>query len=80
MNNYKYIIINRLTDEVTIQKNLRDIEKFINQKYPEETFSYSTISRRLRENTGKYFSYYDLIVKELLWGVDNEEVLNECNE
>ena len=62
---YKYIIINKTTDEAVIQKSVRDISDFINTIYPENTISHNTVSQRLKEK--KYFNYYELLIKELIW-------------
>ena len=62
---YKYIIINKTTDEAIIQKSVRDISDFINTIYTENTISHNTVSQRLKEK--KFFNYYDLLIKELLW-------------
>ncbi len=66
-NKYKYIIIHTVTDEFYICKSLREIEKSINEMYPENGISYVTISERFKESEHKYFPFYELIVRELVW-------------
>ena len=51
---YKYIIINKTTDEAVIQKSVRDISDFINTIYTENTISHNTVSQRLKEK--KFFN------------------------
>ena len=67
MKDYKYLIINKETGEAIIKNNVREISEFISLIYSDKKISKDTVSRRLKENEKKYFEYYDLIIKELLW-------------
>ena len=62
---FKYIIINKIDEEVILKNSYRDIADFINLIYPDSRTSHNTVGQRLKENT--YFMYYDLIIKELIW-------------
>ena len=67
MKEYKYLIIYKETGEAMTKKNCREISEFIGFIYPEKTISHNTVSKRLKENEKKYFEYFDLIIKELIW-------------
>tara|TARA_B100000029_G_C17502535_1_gene933181 strand:- start:1258 stop:1467 length:210 start_codon:yes stop_codon:yes gene_type:complete len=64
-NNFKYIIIDTTTHEVVIKNSYRSIADFINLIYPNDKISHNAVGERLRAH--KYFNYYDLLIKELLW-------------
>lgn len=66
-NKYKYIIIHTITDEFYICESLRDIEKSIREMYPEKGISHNAISERFKSSEHKYFPFYELIVRELVW-------------
>ena len=70
MNKYKYLIINTKTDEITIVRNLRDIEKKLKELYPKDYITHNTISNRFKEEKNKFFPFFDLIIKELIWNID----------
>ena len=63
--NFKYIIIDTTTHEVVMRNSYRSIADFINLIYPSDKISHNAVGERLR--THKYFNYYDLLIKELLW-------------
>ena len=67
MKDYKYLIINKETGEAITKKNVREISEFIDLIYPDKKISHNTVSKRLKEDEKKYFEYYDLIIKELIW-------------
>ena len=62
---YKYIIIDTTTHEVVVEQSYRSIADFINLIYPEDKISHNAVGERLRIH--KFFNYYDLLIKELLW-------------
>ena len=62
---YKYIIIDTTTHEVVVEQSYRSIADFINLIYPEDKISHNAVGERLRVH--KFFNYYDLLIKELLW-------------
>ena len=66
---YKYLIINEENGDYFIKKGFREIEKYINEIYPENKTSHMSISRRLKESEDKPYKYYDIIVKELIWNL-----------
>lgn len=74
MVNYKYLIINESNGEYFIKNSFRDIEKYINNIYPEDRTSHMSISRRLKESDNKYYKYFDIIIKELLWDLNDLKV------
>ena len=61
---YKYLIINELDESFYIMNSFREIEKYINENYPENKTSHSSITRRLKESDKKYYKYNDIIIKE----------------
>jgi|TARA_B110000967_G_C18687876_1_gene461484 hypothetical protein len=67
MVNYKYLIINEQDEMYYIMNSFREIEKYINEIYPENKTSHMSVARRLKESEKKYYKYNDIIVKELLW-------------
>ena len=69
MVNYKYLIINEDNGEYFIKNSFREIEKFINEVYPENKTSHMSISRRLKESDDKYYRYCNIIIKELIWNL-----------
>tara|TARA_Y100001970_G_C14119345_1_gene795409 strand:- start:616 stop:840 length:225 start_codon:yes stop_codon:yes gene_type:complete len=71
MGKYKYLIINEKDNEYYIKNSYRDIEKYINNIYPDNKTSHMSVSRRLKESKGKYYQYYDIIIKELIWNFNN---------
>jgi len=62
---FKYIIIDTTTHEVVMKNSYRSIADFINLIYPSDKISHNAVGERLRVH--KYFNYYDLLIKELLW-------------
>ena len=71
---YKYLIINESNGEYFIKNSFRDIEKYINDIYPEDKTSHMSISRRLKESENKYYKYFDIIIKELIWDLNDLKV------
>lgn len=71
MVNYKYLIINESNGEYFIKNSFRDIEKYINDIYPEDKTSHMSIRRRLKESENKYYTYFDIIIKELIWDLND---------
>tara|TARA_Y100000996_G_scaffold414469_1_gene405450 strand:+ start:489 stop:713 length:225 start_codon:yes stop_codon:yes gene_type:complete len=71
MGKYKYLIINEKDNEYYIKNSYRDIEKYINNIYPDNKTSHMSVSRRLKESKNKYYQYYDIIIKELIWNFNN---------
>lgn len=71
MGKYKYLIINEKDNEYYIKNSYRDIEKYINSIYPDNKTSHMSVSRRLKESKDKYYQYYDIIIKELIWNFNN---------
>lgn len=69
MKKYKYLIINEENGEYFIKNSLRDIETYINEIYSENKTSHMSISRRLKESEDKYYKYYDVIIKEIIWNI-----------
>tara|TARA_B100000575_G_C23114522_1_gene644155 strand:+ start:201 stop:431 length:231 start_codon:yes stop_codon:yes gene_type:complete len=69
MVNYKYLIINEDNNEYFIKNSFREIEKYINEVYPEDKTSHMSISRRLKESEDKYYRYCNVIIKELIWNL-----------
>ena len=69
MVNYKYLIINEDNGEYFIKNSFREIEKYINEVYPENKTSHMSISRRLKESEDKYYRYCNVIIKELIWNL-----------
>jgi hypothetical protein len=67
MKEYKYLIINKESGEGITKKNCRELSDFIRIIYPDKMLSHTTVSKRLKENDKKYFEYFDLIIKELIW-------------
>ena len=74
MVNYKFLIINESNGEYFIKNSFRDIEKYINDIYPEDKTSHMSISRRLKESENKYYKYFDIIIKELIWDLNDLKV------
>ena len=64
---YKYLLINENDGDVFIKNSFREIEKYINELYPDDKTSHMSISRRLKESENKYYKYFDIIIKELIW-------------
>ena len=64
-NKFKYIIIDTTTHEVVMRNSYRSIADFINLIYPNDKISHNAVGERLRAH--KFFNYYDLLIKELLW-------------
>ena len=64
-NKFKYIIIDTTTHEVVMENSYRSIADLINLIYPNDKISHNSVGERLRAH--KYFNYYDLLIKELLW-------------
>tara|TARA_Y100000996_G_C22472601_1_gene622770 strand:+ start:62 stop:271 length:210 start_codon:yes stop_codon:yes gene_type:complete len=62
---FKYIIIQKDHNEIVLKNSYRDISVFINLIYPDKKISHNSVGERLRKD--KFFDYYDLIVKELIW-------------
>jgi hypothetical protein len=62
---YKYIIIDILSGEAVIHKNVRDISEFIKMIYPTNPLSHNTISKYIREQNN--FIHEELLIKELVW-------------
>ena len=62
---YKYIVINKTSDEVIIKNSVREISDFIGMIYPKSKLSHNSVSQRLNEKS--YFNHYDLLIKELKW-------------
>ena len=62
---YKYIIIDKETNEVILKNSYRDISEFINLIYPKSSISHNAVGERLRDK--KFFNHYGLLVKELVW-------------
>ena len=62
---YKYIVIDKDTNEVILKNSYRDISDFINLIYPDNKISHNAVGERLRDK--KYFNYCGLLVKELVW-------------
>lgn len=68
---YKYILINENDGDVFIKNSFREIEKYINEIYPDDKTSHMSISRRLKESENKYYKYFDIIIKELIWEIND---------
>lgn len=66
---YKYLLINENDGDVFIKNSFREIEKYINEIYPDDKTSHMSISRRLKESENKYYKYFDIIIKELIWEI-----------
>ena len=68
---YKYLIINENNGDVFIKKSFREIESYINENYPDDKTSHMSISRRLKESENKHYKYFDIIIKELIWEIND---------
>lgn len=68
---YKYLLINETDGDVFIKNSFREIEKYINEIYPDDKTSHMSISRRLKESENKYYKYFDIIIKELIWEIND---------
>lgn len=68
---YKYLLINENDGDVFIKNSFREIEKYINEIYPDDKTSHMSISRRLKESENKYYKYFDIIIKELIWEIND---------
>jgi hypothetical protein len=68
---YKYLIINENNGDVFIKNSFREIESYINENYPDDKTSHMSISRRLKESENKYYKYFDIIIKELIWVIND---------
>lgn len=77
MVNYKYLIINEKYKTFHIMNSFRDIEKYINEEYPENKTSHMSVSRRIKESDNKHYKYYDIIVKELIWNLNDLNINNK---
>ena len=62
----KFLIINEVDDTYHIMNSFREIEQYINLQYPKNKTSHMSVSRRIKESDSNYYSYYDIIVKELI--------------
>ena len=71
MVNYKYLIINEKDNTCQIMNSFRDIEKYINEEYPENKTSHMSVSRRIKESENKHYKYYEIIIKELIWNFND---------
>tara|TARA_Y100000817_G_scaffold313032_1_gene308187 strand:+ start:31 stop:255 length:225 start_codon:yes stop_codon:yes gene_type:complete len=65
----KFLIINEVDDTYHIMNSFREIEQYINLQYPKNKTSHMSVSRRIKESDNNYYSYYDIIVKELIWDI-----------
>tara|TARA_Y100000996_G_scaffold272507_1_gene214535 strand:+ start:180 stop:404 length:225 start_codon:yes stop_codon:yes gene_type:complete len=65
----KFLIINEVDDTYHIMNSFREIEQYINLQYPKNKTSHMSVSRRIKESDSNYYSYYDIIVKELIWDI-----------
>ena len=65
----KFLIINEVDDTYQIMNSFREIEQYINLQYPKNKTSHMSVSRRIKESDSNYYSYYDIIVKELIWDI-----------
>ena len=74
---YKYLLINENDGDVFIKNSFREIEKYINELYPDDKTSHMSISRRLKESEDKHYKYYDIIVKELIWNLKDLKDLKD---
>tara|TARA_B100000902_G_C26842122_1_gene683922 strand:+ start:182 stop:409 length:228 start_codon:yes stop_codon:yes gene_type:complete len=70
----KFLIINEVDDTYHIMNSFREIEEYINLQYPENKTSHMSVSRRIKESDNKYYSYYDIIVKELIWVINDLKI------
>lgn len=68
---YKYLIINENNGDVFIKNSFREIECYINENYPDDKTSHMSISRRLKESENKYYKYFNIIIKELIWVIND---------
>ena len=71
MVDYKLLIINEKDNTCQIMNSFRDIEKYINEEYPGNKTSHMSVSRRIKESNNKYYKYYDIIIKELIWDLND---------
>ena len=71
MVDYKFLIINEKDNTCQIMNSFRDIEKYINEEYPGNKTSHMSVSRRIKESNNKYYKYYDIIIKELIWDLND---------
>ena len=71
MVNYKFLIINENDNTCQIMNSFRDIEKYINEEYPENKTSHMSVSRRIKESENKHYKYYEIIIKELIWNFND---------
>ena len=71
MVNYKFLIINENDNTCQIMNSFRDIEKYINEEYPENKTSHMIVSRRIKESENKHYKYYEIIIKELIWNFND---------
>ena len=67
----KFLIINEVDDTYHIMNSFREIEQYINLQYPKNKTSHMSVSRRIKESDSNYYSYYDIIVKELIWDIND---------
>ena len=65
----KFLIINEVDDTYHIMNSFREIEQYINLQYPKNKTSHMSVSIRIKESDSNYYSYYDIIVKELIWDI-----------
>ena len=70
----KFLIINEVDDTYHIMNSFREIEEYINLQYPENKTSHMSVSRRIKDSDSKYYSYYDIIVKELIWNINDLKI------
>lgn len=68
---YKYLIINENNGDVFIKNSFRELESYINENYPDDKTSHMSISRRLKESENKHYKYFDIIIKELIWVIND---------
>ena len=71
MVDYKFLIINEKDNTCQIMNSFRDIEKYINEEYPGNKTSHMSVSRRIKESNNRYYKYYDIIIKELIWDLND---------
>ena len=71
MVDYKFLIINEKDNTCQIMNSFRDIEKYINEEYPGNKTSHMSVSRRIKESNNKYYKYYDIIIEELIWDLND---------
>lgn len=64
-NKYKYIIIDRTSDEVVVRKSYREVADFINLVSSTDVISHNTVRTHLVAE--KFFYFNDLVIKVLIW-------------